>query len=288
MRRLRIDHSTDYVFGAPVTLLPHRLMLRPRGSHVVRIASSTIEIEPPAILRWQRDALDNSVAVASFAEPALKLSIASSVTIEHYEEAPLDFLVDEHAVRYPFAYLADEASLLAPFRTRLWANDGGAVDAWLAQLGSHERPLQTFTLLDRMNRAIQVGFRYQAREEAGVQPPAHTLALGAGSCRDFAALFMEACRALGLASRFVSGYLHGPISELGDGATHAWCEVYLPGPGWKGFDPSTGEVTGDSHIAVAVAQHPERVPPVAGSFRGAAGERPTMLVGVRVQDLGSS
>lgn len=287
MRRLRIDHSTEYVFGASVTLLPHRLMLRPRGSHAVRIASSALEITPPAVLHWQRDALDNSVAIASFAQPALRLHIASSVTIEHYEESPLDFMVDDHAVRYPFKYLADEASLLAPFRARLWPQDGGAVEGWLAQLGARAQPQETFVLLDRMNRAIQAGFRYQAREEAGVQAPAHTLALGAGSCRDFAALFMEACRALGLASRFVSGYLHGPISEIGDGATHAWCEVYLPGPGWKGFDPSGGTLTGDSHIPVAVAQHPERVPPVAGSFRGAASERPAMHVGVRVQDLGA-
>jgi transglutaminase-like putative cysteine protease len=286
MRRLRIDHTTEYAFGSQVTLLPHRLMLRPRGSHVLRIASSELEITPPAVLHWQRDALDNSVAIASFLQPTMHLSIVSSVTIEHYEEAPLDFMVDDHAVAYPFQYLAEEASLLAPFRERIWPDDDGAVEAFLLALGAQARPLQTFTLLDRMNRAIQARFRYQAREEAGVQTPTQTLARSAGSCRDFAALFMEACRALGLASRFVSGYLHGPLSELGNGATHAWCEAYLPGPGWKGFDPSCGTVTGDSHIAVAVAHHPERIPPVAGSFRSAATERPTMRVAVRVQDLG--
>ncbi|MFO7445446.1 MAG: transglutaminase domain-containing protein [Ignavibacteriaceae bacterium] len=142
-----------------------------------------------------------------------------------------------------------------------------------------------FTLLDRMNHEIANKFVYQMREEPGVQPPALTLKSNSGSCRDFAALFMEACRHLGLASRFVSGYVYSAAIEAGNASTHAWSEVYLPGAGWKGFDPTSGVVAGNRHIAAAVARHPEDVPPVAGSYLGAPGQRPLLRVAVRVSAL---
>jgi transglutaminase-like putative cysteine protease len=281
MQRLLIEHVTEYAFETEVTLLPHRLLLRPRDSHCVRIASSELHISPTAKLSWQRDALDNSVVTATFAQPARSLRIASSVRIEHYEVAPLDFMVEEHALRYPFEYQVAEARVLAPFRVPSWPADGTAVDRWLDRLGLRRGSFETFALIDRMNRAVQRDFRYQTREAAGVQAPAQTLALGSGSCRDFAALLMEGCRVFGLASRFVSGYLYAPGLPEAEGATHAWCEAYIPGPGWKGFDPTTGEVTGASHIPVAVAYHPEDVPPVAGSFVGSQ-QQPKMTVSVRV------
>jgi transglutaminase-like putative cysteine protease len=123
------------------------------------------------------------------------------------------------------------------------------------------------------------------REEAGVQSPAQTLSKRSGSCRDYATLLIEACRCLGLASRFVSGYLHAPATEAGNATTHAWVEVYLPGTGWKGFDPTAGEVTGNRHIAVAVARDPGAVPPVSGSFFGSGLATPAMLVNVQVNLL---
>jgi transglutaminase-like putative cysteine protease len=146
--------------------------------------------------------------------------------------------------------------------------------------------METFVLLDQMNRRIAGQFFYQMREEPGVQAPACTLARNSGSCRDFAAFFMEACRFLGLASRFVSGYLFTSDFDTNNGSTHAWAEVYLPGAGWKGFDPTSGEVVGNRHIATAVARHPEAVPPVAGSFIGPGGFNPMPNVAVRVSTLG--
>jgi transglutaminase-like putative cysteine protease len=142
--------------------------------------------------------------------------------------------------------------------------------------------IDTFSLLDQLNRVIRRDFRYQAREEPGVQSPALTLSRGSGSCRDFAALLLDATRQLGFASRFVTGYHTSYANEAGAGSTHAWAEVYLPGPGWKGFDPTAGVVTGSEHIAVAVAGHPQSVPPVAGSYVGPAEPRPSMFVSVRV------
>jgi transglutaminase-like putative cysteine protease len=228
---------------------------------------------------------DNSVAVASFLDPADRLTIASEVCIEHYEEAPLDFLVADYAVKYPFLYNAEERVDLLSFQAPVYPNDQEALRDWLDRLGVGQGARETYALLDLMNRAIANELSYAQREAPGVQSPAQTLNTRTGSCRDYAALFIEACRCLGLASRFVSGYVHAPATEAGNSATHAWAEVYLPGPGWKGFDSTTGEVTGARHIPVAVAWHPETVSPVTGSFIGPSGWPPTLLVDVRVEAM---
>jgi len=282
MQRLRISHVTEYRYASPVTLEAHRLLLRPREGHDVRIESSRLDITPVPAIKWHRDVFDNSVAVATFSQSTDRLTIASEVVIEHYEEAPLDFLVKDYAVNYPFVYSAEERIDLLPFEQLLYVNDQGPLRDWLASLGIGQGPAETYAMLDQLNRAITGNFAYAIREEPGVQPPAQTLANRSGSCRDYAALFTEACRFLGLASRFVSGYLHAPATEAGNAATHAWAEVYLPGPGWKGFDPTTGELTGSRHIPVAVARHPEAVPPVSGSFIGPPAPGSTMSVNVQV------
>ena len=286
MRRINISHITEYLFPSPVSLLPHRLLLRPRENHNVRIESSLLEITPAHTLQWKRDVLDNSVALVSFSKPSAQLRVSSNVVIQHYEENPFDFLVDDYAVMHPFQYAAEEQAELAPFEQSVYpsAQDRDAVRGWLDDLGLLQ-PMQTFALLDRMNREIAGRCVYQMREEPGVQSPSLTLSNNSGSCRDFAALFMEGCRFLGLASRFVSGYLFAPATEAGNASTHAWAEAYLPGAGWKGFDPTSGEVTGNRHIAVAVARHPEAVPPVAGSFLGPTGQQPVLNVAVQVNEL---
>jgi len=283
VRSLQIDHRTEYRFAGQVTLLPHRLLLRPRESHSVRIVSSLLTITPAHTLRWQRDAFDNSVALVSFSEPTSTLSIGSQVGIEHFDDTPLDFVVDPEAALYPFAYSPEDVARLAPQRAMAWYGDYAVVEQYLRELGLlTPLGMQTFTLLYTLNRAIARDFRYQAREEQGVQSPGQTLATRSGSCRDLAALFMDSCRLLGLASRFISGYHTSYANDAGPGSTHAWAEVYIPGPGWTGFDPTAGLVTGNEHIAVAVARHPEAVPPVAGSYLGPASPAPVLSVTVRV------
>lgn len=284
MRRLRIDHLTTYQFVSPVTLQPHRLLLRPREGHDVRIESSRLDISPAHRIRWYRDVFDNSVAVVSFREIARQLTIGSEVIIQHYDEAPLDFIVEDYAVRYPFEYPSEERADLASFQQSIYPLQRAVLRDWLGQLGLTQGSMETYVLLDRLNRTIARDFRYVIREEPGVQSPARTLASQTGSCRDYATLFIETCRYLGLASRFVSGYSHVPELGAGSAATHAWAEVYLPGPGWKGFDPTAGEVTGSRHIPVAVARHPETVPPVAGSFIG-PNVIPRLTVAVQVTAL---
>ena len=286
MQRLNISHVTEYRFAARVSLQPHRLLLHPRESHHVRIESSVLDISPAHSVQWKRDVLDNSVAVVRFNEMTERLLITSNVVIQHYDDNPFDFLIDDYAVNHPFAYASEEQAELAPFRQPVYPVDQLQVQTWLAGLRLGQ-PIQTFALLDQMNRAICSNFRYQMREEPGVQTPAFTLASKSGSCRDFAALFIEACRHLGLASRFVSGYLNTTLNAGCNGSTHAWAEVYLPGAGWKGFDPTSGEVTGNRHIATAVARHPEAVPPVAGSYLGPPGLSPLLSVVVSVSTLDS-
>ena len=285
MQRLTISHLTEYLFAQPVTLNPHRAFLRPREGHDVRIVSSVLNISPAYQTKWHRDVYDNSVAIITFDEPTDRLSIHSEVDIEHFDDAPLDFIVRDYAVNYPFEYRKNVQLDLAPYLQSVYPADELAVRDWIHSLGLDKTPLETYVLLDRLNQTIAHDFQYVVREEAGVQTPAQTLRDQRGSCRDFAALFMETCRYLGLASRFVSGYLHAPATEAGNGATHAWTEVYLPGPGWKGFDSTIGQVTATQHIAVAVAREPEAVPPVSGSFVGPADMQPTLTVDVRVKAI---
>jgi transglutaminase-like putative cysteine protease len=278
MQRYKIVHRTYYNFSAAVRLEPHALRLRPREGHELRIESSSLEITPAATLRWHRDVDDNSVAIATFDSSANQLLIESEVIIQHYNQSPLDFLVADYAVDYPFDYTPEDRIVLLPYINFTEHTNRGPVTEWVANVWQSGERLQTYALLQRLSGHIRDTLCYQIREEPGVQTPAETVSCGTGSCRDFACLFMEAARRLGLASRFVSGYLHAPPSTTNFGATHAWAEVYLPGAGWKGFDPTIGEVVGTNHIAVAVARLPDSVPPIAGSFVGPAGARASMWV----------
>lgn len=283
MRRFKILHRTYYNFSDAVRLEPHILRLRPREGHELHIESATLDITPLATLRWHRDVEDNSVAVATFGSPARQLAIESEVVIQQYNEAPLDFLVDVYATNYPFAYGAEDLMVLAPYMRTSRLRVADPLVKWVAHLWRPNEPIQSYALLERLCVHINQSLSYQVREEPGVQTPAHTLSRGTGSCRDFANLFMEAARHLGLAARFVSGYLFAEPSSDNYGSTHAWAEVFLPGAGWKGFDPTLGRLVGTDHISVAVARLPESVPPVSGSFIGPPGAN--LDVGVWVAAL---
>lgn len=286
MQRYKILHRTYYNFSTIVRLEPHALRLHPREGHELRIESSNLKITPSANLRWHRDEEDNSVAIATFDMPASQLSIESEVIIQQYNQSPLDFLVADYAVNYPFSYTAEERVVLSPYMNLVEHSVEESLPEWVGNLWAPDERIQTYTLLERLCTHIHETLSYRLREEPGVQTAAETLSCATGSCRDFASLFMQAARCLGFASRFVSGYLHVPPSTINFGATHAWAEVYLPGAGWKGFDPTLGEIVGTNHIAVAVSRLPESVPPIAGSFIGPP--ESSLDVGVWVTELSSS
>lgn len=203
--------------------------------------------------------------------------------IEHetiYEYAETVTLLLHTLLQYPETERID----LGPYLLPVFTADQPLLGTWLRPFWQTGQEVETYVLLDTINKAIARDFAYEQRQPPGIQTPATTLAKCSGSCRDSATLFIliEACRNLGLAARFVSGYLCPAPGARGQGATHAWSEVYLPGAGWKGFDSTSGQVVGNDHIAVAVSRHPEWVPPVSGSFRAATPQSPRMHVAVRV------
>jgi transglutaminase-like putative cysteine protease len=285
MRRIRIQHLTRYHYAETVTLLPHTLHLRPREGHDIRVQSSRLVIDPAYRIRWKRDVYSNSVAMVEFLQPAQDLVISSEVVVEHYEEEPLEFVLEDTARRFPFQYDASEQIDLAPYRSAIFPQDQGVLKDWAADVCNQQGDIDTIALLTSLNRKIANQLEYQMREEPGVQTPAQTLSTGRGSCRDFATLFIDICRHCGFASRFISGYALNDAVAQGHTATHAWSEVYLPGSGWRGFDSTSGLVVSGDHIAVAVHRHPEAIPPVAGSFTGSANARPELQVEVRASRI---
>lgn len=270
MQRYKIIHRTYYNYSAEVTLGAQTLLLRPREDHELRIESFVLNSTPEAKVLWHRDVEGNSVAIATFEHAARQLYIESEVIIQQYNESPLDFIVAEYAVDYPFLYEAYERFLLSPYMLLPEQKTLLLLKGWIAGVWKADEPIQTYTLLQSLAAHIYRTLTYRVREEPGVQTVLQTLTLGSGSCRDFALLFMEAVRCLGMASRFVSGYLYAPLMSEQIGSTHAWAEVYIPGAGWKGFDPTIGDIAGTDHIPVAVSRLAESVPPVAGTFAGVA------------------
>ncbi|CAA0107361.1 transglutaminase family protein [Zhongshania aliphaticivorans] len=282
MQRYKILHRTYYNFSSTVTLGPHFLRLRPREDYELRIESFSLNITPNATLLWHRDAEGNSVATATFEQTTQQLIFESELIIQQYNEAPLNFMVADYAVHYPFNYTQDDQVLLNPYMQLPDQDTQQQIKRWTQQLWQTDDNIQTYTALQRIASHIYKSFTYKLREEPGVQTAKETLACNTGSCRDFAQLFMDAAKCMGLAARFVTGYLHAPGLDAA-GATHAWAEVYLPGAGWKGFDPTIGEMAGTDHIPVAVARLSKSVPPIAGSFIGEP--ESTLDVGVWVSKL---
>ncbi len=270
MQRYKIVHRTYYNYSANVTLGAQTLLLRPREDYELRIESFELTSRPEAKVFWHRDVEGNSVATATFEESTRQLYIESEVVIQQYNESPLDFIVADYAIAYPFLYQDDEMILLSPYMFLPDQQTREVLNVWIENVWKVGESIQTYTLLQGLAAHIYRTLVYKVREEPGVQTAVETLTFGSGSCRDFAALFMEAVRCLGLASRFVSGYLYAPLMSDQIGSTHAWAEVYIPGAGWKGFDPTIGNIVGKDHIPVAVARLAESVPPISGTFAGVA------------------
>ena len=289
MVRLVVQHDTLYRYRQPVGFGEHRLMFRPRDSHDLRLVDSALTISPRAEVRWMHDVFSNSIAVARFHDRAAELRFESRVEIEHYGLEDPAFSIAPYARTYPFSYSSEEAPDLVRTGERHYPDPEGRIDRWARQFMSGRSTIETQELLERINRAIRDGFSYQRRYAVGVQNPTDTLDFGAGTCRDFALLMMEAVRALGFAARFVSGYLYDPAADgdgkealQGAGDTHAWVQVYLPGAGWVEFDPTNGQVGGANLIRVAVARDPSQAVPLQGTYVGDAGDFIEMTVEVTV------
>ena len=285
-----IIHTTVYSYRQPVTFGEHRVMFRPRDSHDLRVLATDLEVSPDCDVRMIQDPHSNSVALVQPLDPADELRIVCSFTIEHAHTNNLELPLAPSAELFPFAYSVDERFDLEHYLRPAHDDPGGELTAWARQFIRTDGPTGTRDLLVAMNQHIREHFMYAARDEEGTQEPSRTLDLGSGSCRDFALLMMEAGRRLGIATRFVSGYLYDPALDggpadgiIGAGYTHAWLQAYLPGAGWVPFDPTNNLLGGNELIRVGVARHPSQAAPISGSWFGESGDYIGMQVNVSVQ-----
>lgn len=288
MRRLTIEHLTTYAYSQPVGFGEHRLMVRPLDSHDIRLVDSRIVIRPPARVRWIHDVFGNSVAIVTFDGQSDELTIESRISVDHYGVEGIPIELEPRAASLPMEYLEDERRDLEPLLALHYDDPDGQVAAWVGRFLAGDGRTSTYHCLEAMTRAIKAEFGYSNRFEPGVQTPAETLVKGSGTCRDFALLLMEAARSLGIAARFVSGYLYDPALDSdepamsGAGYTHAWAQIYLPGPGWTEFDPTNGIVGGSNLVRVSVARDPAQAIPIQGSYVGPRDAFERLDVEVRV------
>jgi len=280
MKQIRILHQTAYFYRAPVQLGPHRALMRPREGHDLQIGAAKLEITPQAHVRWLRDIYGNSITVLTFGEPTQQFSLQSDITVMLQDESSVECLLDPSATSYPFQYAANEQVEIVPFRLPSYPHDGPALQKWLLDLYQPGQLINTWDLLDKLNTRIFESFQYRYRPEYGVQLPCTTLNLGSGSCRDYAVFMMEAARHWGFAARFVTGYTQ--MAEGQHGATHAWTEIYLPGAGWRGYDPTNNKLAGSEHVSVAVAREQDKASPLSGAWEGPADAFDRMEVSVQV------
>lgn len=270
-----LRHRTTYRYDRPVVLGPQTVRLRPAPHARAPIPSYALTILPEAHdRRWLQDPQGNFLARVSFPEPTARLEVTVELTADLPEINPFDFFLEPEATAWPLRY----PDLLEPELTSYRA--AGPIGPWLACLLA-ELPLMeqpTVGLLVALNQLVHARVSYVTRAETGVQTPAQTMARGSGSCRDVAWLLVQVARSLGFAARFASGYLiqlaeqADPLPGIGaDRADlHAWAEIYLPGAGWIGFDPTSGLITGAGHIPLACGAHPASAAPVTGTVAASA------------------
>ncbi len=286
MTILSLRHLTRYRYAQPVAFGEHRIMVRPQESYDQRLLDEALAITPaPAELRWVEDVFGNAVAIARFEGRSRELSFDSTLLMEHSPIAPEDIRVEAYARRYPFTYSSEDMPDLVRSIERGHHDPDRIVDAWAGRFVRAKRSPETLAMLIDMTSTIRRDFTYLARHQKGTQTPIETLQKRQGTCRDFAVLMIEASRALGLAARFVSGYLYDPDrfeSIVGGGNTHAWVRIFLPGSGWIEFDPTNGIVGNRGLIRVGVTRDPYQAVPVSGTWRGFPSDNLGMTVSVDV------
>jgi transglutaminase-like putative cysteine protease len=287
-KTLTVKHRTTYRYSTPVNFGEHRLMIRPRDSHDIRLLATSIEISPPADIHYYHDPFNNSITIARFREPGTELRLVSSFQIEHYGNAVNGYDLEPFARNYPFVYDSEEFPDLMRSIERRYPDPERKIDNWTRRFLDPSGKTDTHKLLSDINHAIRNEFHYEQRDDPGTQNPLKTLRTGNGTCRDYALFMMEAVRSLGLAARFVTGYLYDPSLDsdgdatVGGGATHAWVQIYLPGSGWVEFDPTNALVGGTNLIRVAVVRDPYQAVPVKGSYDGNPADYLGMSVEVTV------
>jgi transglutaminase-like putative cysteine protease len=316
---LDVEHVTTYRYVRAVEFSAHRVAFHPRAAHDMRVLHAELEVTPYSRQHWIHDVFSNSVAVVEPLVPADELRFTARFAVEHHGLKNHELPIAPEAKLYPFEYSADDRDDLSSFLRPQYPDDAAVVREWVSSFLPQRGRTHTRDILANINEAIRADFGYAARDAMGTQRPAQTLALRSGTCRDFALLMIEAARGLGLAARFVSGYIYDPALDQADlvgpadpadpdgaaaaagqppvpaiesrdaggtrgsGATHAWLHVFLPGAGWVPFDPTNTSYGGTDLIRVAYTRTPEQAAPVSGSWIGDASDFVGMSVEVKVR-----
>jgi transglutaminase-like putative cysteine protease len=280
--RIALTHSTVYRYEGPVHLEPQTFRMRPREDAAQRLSRYALEISPAPAGKSECLDQDGNVALeAWFDRPVEQLSIRSSFEVQTLRENPFDFiLADARLASLPFVYREPLRSALGPC---LDAPEESVAVRDFARSVVDGTGWQTLVFLTALNRTLFDTFRHVVRDDGPPHPPDVTIRSREASCRDIAVLFCAACRSMGIAARFVSGYDSG-AAEQQQAYMHAWAEVYLPGGGWRGYDPSQGLAVANSHVAVAAAADPLLAAPLSGSYRGAARSKMEFAISMQVAE----
>jgi transglutaminase-like putative cysteine protease len=287
-----MKHTTTYRYTNPVNFGTHRALFVPQRGARARLLNWSATTSPSSKIRWISDALFNTVAVFEFAEPAQELTFNFQFQEIFFGTKEIEaFPLETRAEHVPVQYTRDEYTDLVMYMVPQADDHDHSVAAWAKSFVADNRN-RTVDVLQRMLDTFRDDFKYNARDAQGTQSPGETLRLRSGTCRDYAWLMIEALRRLGFAARFISGYLYdtsldsGHVGMVGSGATHAWLHVYLPGAGWRPYDPTNHINAGYDLIAVAVARHPGQAIPLEGSWTGKTQDYLGMSVNVAVHKLG--
>jgi transglutaminase-like putative cysteine protease len=285
---LKIIHRTHYQYAEPVTFQTHRLVIRPREGHDLRVESLQLAITPAADVVWTRDIFGNSIAHAHFHEAGSELKFDVETEVRRFFDPGSPHHPAQSPSPYPLEYDTLEHGIVTGYLTPVFPEETAAVQEWVHGLPNPGDFPSAEAFVVRLAELIHERIGYQRREQKGVQTPATTLSLGSGSCRDVATLMMETLRHLGIAARFASGYLDCQATRAARGSTHAWTEVYFPQLGWRGYDPTTGTRCDFRHIVTGTSHHPRGVMPVSGRYFGNTGAFLSMAVAVEFASLESA
>lgn len=285
MAILSVRHVTAYAYSRPVRFGEHRMMFRPRDSYDQRLIQANLAVSPdPGSVTWVHDVFGNCITNVVFTTPSTDLRFETNILLDHTPQLAPQFLVDPAAKLWPIAYDADILPDLAAYLEV--QHPSAELEKWARQFTRSGLETEVGHLLMTMTMGIRESFHYSRRTDPGTQNPEVTLAYRKGTCRDFAWLMIEACRSLGFAARFVTGYVYVPSRDVnwirGGGATHAWVQVFLPGAGWTEFDPTNGIVGSRDLIRVGVARRPKQAMPLSGNFIGDRADYLGMTVEVKV------
>jgi transglutaminase-like putative cysteine protease len=294
MSLYQISHTIDYQYDHPVMLAAHHLRLRPRCDSFQQLQHFSLSITPTPLQQYDSLELDGHLMTTARFKPipTAQLTIHSQSQVKTYLVNPFQYLLAPGAVQLPIDYSATECQQLQPYLVG-YLSRSVAIDPVAAQLGQEiwlATNGQTLDFLLLLNQRLYQNCQYLFREMGEPLPPGITWSQQAGSCRDLAVLFMEVCRSIGLAARFVSGYQESSAAMIMDDLSppqsqqlHAWAEVYLPGAGWRGYDPTHGLAVADDHIALVASPLPSQSAPITGTIQTGQIAQSTMNYQLTIQ-----